>query len=84
MSSLRTLQTGGQYALPPPAAGLTPTDVSTMEEWAEVLIKVDQPTVSKGLVSFKSWGLITGLDPRHATVGRRFDQSREAHYLVPF
>jgi hypothetical protein len=72
MSSLRTLQTGSQYALPPPAAGLSPTDVSTMKEWAEVLIKVDQPAVSKGLVSFNSSGLISGLNSRHATIFKRF------------
>lgn len=54
MSSLRTLQTGDQYSLPPPAAGLSPTDVRTLGEWTDVLSKVEQPTASKALVSFWS------------------------------
>ncbi|GAQ80351.1 hypothetical protein KFL_000520210 [Klebsormidium nitens] len=50
MSSLRTLQTGSQYVLPPPASGLSPTDVQTLDDWADVLVRVDQPTASKSLV----------------------------------
>ncbi len=40
MSSVRQLQTGNQYRLPPPGLGLPPTCAQTMEEWKHTLCQL--------------------------------------------
>ena len=37
MSSMRQLQTGRMYSLPPPAPGIAPTSVASIEEWRDIV-----------------------------------------------
>ena len=62
MSSLRQVQVGGTYALPPPAPGIDPDSLASLEEWRDTLTRAAQlaAPASKGGGSGGGGGTVCG------------------------